>query len=56
LIVGVVLALASFAFGTPPTIQIPRIDMPPSLSDFEDMQPSAGVAGHMVKMTKLLRK
>jgi len=52
----VVLALASFAFGTPPTIQIPRINTPPSLADFEDMQPSAGVAGHMVKVTGFIAR
>ena len=50
-LVVVVLVLASFAFAAPPSIQIPRIDTPPSLSDFEAMQPSARVAGKMVKVT-----
>ena len=43
--------LASFAFAETPTIQIPRIETPPSLSDFEGMQPSPRVAGNMVKVT-----
>jgi hypothetical protein len=30
--------------------------MPPSLADFEDMQPSAGVAGHMVKVTGFIAR
>src|SRR5438270_3427639 len=45
------LALASPALGAAPTIQIPRIQTAPSLSDFEDMQPSVGVAGKMIKVT-----
>ena len=45
------LALTPFLFATPPNIQIPRIDSPPSLSDFEDMQPSPRVAGQMLKVT-----
>ena len=55
IVVGV-LTLATFAFGTPATIQIPRIDTPPSLTDFEDMQASAGVAGHMVKVTGFIAR
>jgi hypothetical protein len=51
LLVVVVAALASSAFAAPPGIQIPRIDTPPSLSDFEEMQPSARVAGKMAKVT-----
>src|SRR5262249_8407465 len=34
-----------------PTIAIPRIDSPPSLSDFEEMQPSSRVASQMVKVS-----
>ena len=45
------LALASPALGAAPTIQIPRIETAPSLSAFEDMQPSVGVAGKMIKVT-----
>ena len=55
-IVVVELTLAAFAFGTPATIQIPRIDTPPSLTDFEEMQPSAGVAGQMVKVTGFIAR
>src|SRR5258706_15540242 len=51
-----VLELASLAFGTGPTIQIPRIQPPPSLSDFEDMKPSVRVAGQMVKVTGFIAR
>jgi hypothetical protein len=50
-IVVLVLFLTPFVLAAPPTVQIPRIDEPPALSDFDDMQPSARVAGHMVKVT-----
>jgi hypothetical protein len=56
LLVVVVVALASFAFATPPSIQIPLIDTPPSLSDFEAMQPSARVAGKMAKVTGFIAR
>src|SRR5258708_37898008 len=46
-----VLELASLALGAAPTIQIPRIETVPSLSDFEDMQPGVRVAGQMVRVT-----
>jgi hypothetical protein len=39
------------SFGAAPTINIPRIDTPPTLGDFEDMRPSARVADHMLKVT-----
>ena len=39
-----------------PTIQIPRIDTPPSLSDFAEMQPSARVAGKMAKITGFIAR
>lgn len=51
---GVVCALGLWAaplLAAPPTIRIPRIDTPPTLSDFEDMQPSRRVADHMLKVT-----
>src|SRR5712675_1006370 len=51
-----VVELASLAFGTGPTIQIPRIQTPPSLSDFEDMEPSVRVAGQMVKVTGFIAR
>ena len=38
-------------FALPPTISIPRIETPPTLSDFEDMKPSSKVAAHMLKVT-----
>ena len=49
-------ALGSFGVAAPPTVQIPRIDTPPLLSDFEDMQPSARVAGKMVKVTGFIAR
>lgn len=51
-----VCALAAIAFAAPPTIQIPRIDAPPSLADFEDMQPSARVAGQMTKVNGFIAR
>jgi hypothetical protein len=51
-LIFIVLALALAALAAPaPTIHIPRIDTPPTLGDFEDMQPSARVAGQMLKVT-----
>ncbi len=49
--VAVVVLLTTSALADPPTFQIPRIPSPPTLADFEDMQPSARVATHMVKVT-----
>jgi uncharacterized protein DUF5916/cellulose/xylan binding protein with CBM9 domain len=51
LAIGLVLALPPPLFGAGPTIQIPRTDVSPTLADFEDMQPSARIAGHMLKVT-----
>src|SRR5712675_2362106 len=51
-----VFELASLALGTAPTIQIPRIEAVPSLSDFEDMQPGVRVAGQMVKVTGFIAR
>ncbi|MBZ5720026.1 MAG: carbohydrate binding family 9 domain-containing protein [Acidobacteriia bacterium] len=50
-VVVLVLVLTPWVFGAPPTIHVPRIDVPPTLSDFDGMQPSARVAGHMLKVT-----
>jgi hypothetical protein len=50
--VAVLLTFATpFLFAAGPDIRIPRIETPPTLSDFEDMQPSARVSGSMVKIT-----
>src|SRR5579864_9268371 len=49
------LMLASFTFAAP-TIQIPRIDTAPSLSDFEDMKPSPRVSGQMVKVAGFIAR
>src|SRR5215471_17995942 len=45
------LFLAGAAFAAPPSIQIPRIENPPSLADFEDMRPGSKVSGQMLKVT-----
>lgn len=39
-----------------PTLTIPHIDTPPTLSDFEDMAPSPQVAGKMVKVTGFIAR
>jgi len=51
-----VLLTSALVSAAPPTLQIPRIATPPSLSDFEDMQPSARVAGQMVKVTGFIAR
>lgn len=50
-VLGLILLLAPSLFAAGPTIQIPRIETPPTLSDFEDMKPSPRVAGQMLKVT-----
>ncbi len=50
------LLLASPLFADNPSIEIPRVDSPPALSDFETMQPSARVAGHMLKITGFIAR
>jgi hypothetical protein len=52
----VLLALTPMASAGPPTIQIPRIDTPPLLSDFEDMQASPRVASQMLKVTGFIAR
>jgi len=49
-------ALAPLSFGAAPTVQIPRIATPPSLADFEDMQPNAKLAGQMLKITGFIAR
>ena len=55
-VAALVLVLAPSMFGTTPSVQIPTIDTAPTLSDFEDMQPSAGVAGHMLHVTGFIAR
>jgi Domain of unknown function (DUF5916) len=57
-IIGSVAALlaASSAFAAAPTIQIPRIDRPPTLADFEAMHPIPAVSEHMVKVTGFIAR
>lgn len=45
------LFLAGAAFAAPPSIQIPRIENPPTLADFEDMRPGSKVSGQMLKVS-----
>src|SRR5258708_16164846 len=56
LVAVAVLELASLALGAAPTVQIPRIETPPSLSDFEGMKPSVRVAGQMVRVTGFIAR
>jgi hypothetical protein len=37
-----------------PSIQIPRIDTPPTLLDFSDMEPNAKIAGRMLKVSDFI--
>src|ERR1700680_1832838 len=55
-VIVLMLALTPFVSATPPSIQIPRIDPPPSLSDFEDMQASPRVAARMLKVTGFIAR
>src|SRR6202521_414765 len=55
-VIVLLLALTPLVAAAPPNIQIPRIDTPPSLSDFEDMQASARVAARMLKVTGFIAR
>jgi len=50
------LGLTSLLFAGAPAIQIPRIDTPPVLSDFETMQPPASVGGRMLKVSGFIAR
>ena len=54
--VSVMLLLTPLLFAAPPAIQIPRIDLAPTLADFEDMHPDARVAGQMLKVTGFIAR
>jgi hypothetical protein len=57
LLTGALLLFAdNLLFATPPAITIPRVETPPSLSDFETMQPSARVANAMLKVTGFIAR
>ena len=47
---------ASIAFAAAPAIQIPHIDTPPKLSDFEAMRPIPAMAEHMLKITGFIAR
>src|SRR5712691_68613 len=55
-VAALVLILTPVVFAAPPAIQIPRIDSPPTLSDFETMRPDARVAAHMLKITGFIAR
>lgn len=55
-VAALLLILKPVLFAAPPAIQIPRIDTPPTLSDFEAMQPDARVAAHMLKITGFIAR
>src|SRR5213082_2636886 len=50
------LCVTSAFASTPPSIDIPRIDSPPTLADFEEMRPSPHVADHMVKISGFIAR
>ena len=50
------LLLAPLLYAAPPSIQIPRIDTPPSLADFETMQPDARFSRSMLKVTGFIAR
>ncbi len=53
---GAILLLAPFLFAAPPVIQIPRIESPPALADFEGMHPVPRVADHMLRVTGFIAR
>ena len=53
---GLCLLFATAAVAETPTIQIPRITSPPTLSDFEGMQPSARIVSQMLKVTGFIAR
>ena len=55
-VASLLLILTPVLFAAPPAIQIPHIDSPPTLSDFETMQPDARVAAHMLKITGFIAR
>ena len=50
------LLFVPFGYAAPPAIQIPRIEHPPKLADFEDMRPSGGVSENMLKVTGFIAR
>jgi len=50
------LFLVSLGYAAPPAIQIPSIDTPPRLADFEAMSPNLAVAGHMLKVSGFIAR
>ena len=50
------LLLTPALFAVPPTIQIPHIEIPPTLADFEGMQPNRRVSEHMLKVSGFIAR
>ncbi|HYM75266.1 MAG TPA: DUF5916 domain-containing protein [Candidatus Dormibacteraeota bacterium] len=50
-IAALLLLLAPLLYAAPPVIQIPRIETPPKLSDFESMHPNSRLSQSMLKVT-----
>jgi hypothetical protein len=51
-----ILFLAPSVLASPPAIQIPRIETPPTLADFEGMQPDSRVSKSMLKVTGFIAR
>jgi hypothetical protein len=55
-IAALLLLFAPFGYAAPSIIQIPRIDAPPKLTDFEAMRPVGGVSEQMLKVTGFIAR
>ena len=56
LIAALLLLVAPLGWGDRVAIHIPRIETPPTLSDFDGMQPSARISGSMLKITGFIAR
>ncbi len=56
LIAALLLLVAPLGWGDRVAIHIPRIETPPTLSDFDGMQPSARISGRMLKITGFIAR
>ena len=55
-VAALLLLFAPFGYAAPPIIQIPHIDTPPKLGDFEAMRPAGGVSENMLKVTGFIAR
>ena len=55
-VAALLLLFVPFGYAAPPAIQIPRIEHPPKLADFEAMRPAGGVSGNMLKVSGFIAR